>query len=1037
MEDCLSPINFTYEFTENKTVVVKRKPQSIVNKQLIQTLNSNLQLQLSGLVTDDKGAPLPGASVIVKGTQNGTQTDFDGKFSLEVNSEDVVLVVSYIGFLTQEVSVNQQTNLSIILKENASELEEVVIIGFGTTTKAKAVGAVTSVKGERLEQTPFNNASEALQGQVSGLVVNRQGGAPGDIPRISIRGGETPLFVIDGVIRDEFTFATINPEDIESISFLKDAVSTAVYGTRAGDGIILVKTKRGANNKLKLRYSTNYQLSEPTVLPKKMNSLQFAQLNNDAARYDGIDPIFTQEEINIIRSGEDQVRYPNTDWQELAFRDYTAMRRHNISLNGGGDRTNYFLSLGYLDQDGILKSNAITLERYNIRSNISTTFENLGLNVSLNIDASLQKERNPSIGGNTIFRQISYLTSPLEPVFNPDGTYAAGSNPLARADRGSGYVRERDKYINTQLNIKWEVPGVEGLTAGVMGSYRESDEFNKTWSLTVPRYNPAGDVANSLPPSLNQSARYNSILDLEASLSYKSTFGMHHGIDATAVYVQREGVNENFSASRINYESSAVDQLFAGPSEGQNNSGSASENAFAGVVGRVKYDYDSTYILEFSGRYDGNDNFASGKKWGFFPAIGGAWVISNEKFMESLSEKNILNNLKFRFSFGETGIVQGVNRFGYLSTYSLEPNVINIGNTLINGYSEGNLVSPNELTWFTRKSNNIGLDFSSLNYELEGSIDYFLYNTTGFLVSPEDRYSAPLGKNLPQIKSDSEQRRAGWEFSLRYKKKLTEDFYFEIGGNMSYFDQIWVKKVDEDEASLKNPYVRETHQKDFFRRMYLSDGYYQDEFLLLNTPRPSNDSNIQLGDLRYIDSNGDGKIDDDDRRRIGKPSFPHLNYGFNFSTRYKAWSFSGLIQGTGDRYIDLGLRSEIPKELLLEYQLDYWSPENPNARFQRISTVFDNPNGLDSDHKLFNAKYVRVKNLQIGYDFKKGVLKNLKGISGLRLSLTGTNLFTISDVNDYFDPESWTARSNNFDGNVTGSTYPIQRTYTLGLNVEF
>ncbi|TYA89238.1 TonB-dependent receptor [Seonamhaeicola marinus] len=1023
--------NTTLDYViSDRQVVVRIKNEPIPEVKVKKEVQKFI---VTGVVNDANGQPLPGANIIEKGTQNGTQTDFDGNFSFEVTNDNAVLIVSYIGFSSKEISLNGKSNVSVSLEENAAALDEIVVIGFGTTTRAKAVGAISTVKAEAFEQTPFNNASQALQGQVPGLIINNSSGSPTATPQISIRGGGTPLFVIDGVIRDEFTFSTINPEDIESMSFLKDAVSTAVYGTRAANGIVLVKTKRGKTGKISLRYSGNFQLSEPIGTPDMMNSYQWALMNNDAARYDGIDPIFTDDQLIAIRDQTDPT-FANSNWPGLVLKDFAQQRRHNLSLSGGDDRTNYFVSLGYLDQDGILKSNATDLQRFNIRSNVSMSFKELGLDVSLNLDASLQKSREPAIGEFQLFRRVYYLSLPTDAAFNPDGTYAATGNPLALSDRGSGYLKDRNKYINTQLNVTWKVPGVKGLSTGVMASYRDEDRFQKDWNLVVPLYNPDGSIAPADLPSLSQSARYGRIFDIEARLDYKTSIADVHNISATAVYVQREGFNERFEASKVNFESSAVDQLFAGPADGQSNSGTASENAFAGVVGRLNYDYNGTYLLEFSGRYDGNDNFAPGQKWGFFPAIGGGWVASNESFMQSLKDKHILDNLKFRFGFGETGNVAGVNRFGYLSTYSLEPTVFYAGGTLVNGFSEGNLVSPNELTWFTTKSNNVGLDFASLNFGLQGSIDYFKYNTKGFLVSPEDVYSAPLGKNLPQIRSESERRRAGWEANLSYRKQVNDDLFFQIGGNASYFDELWVKNQGEDLASLKNPYVRQTHQRNFFSRVLLNDGYYQTEDDLLNSPRDLGSSSIQLGDLRYQDVNGDGKIDDDDERRIGKPRFPQFNYGLNFLVNYKAWSLNCLMQGTGDRFAHIGVSNNIPKDILHVYHLDYWSPENPNARFQRISTAFDNPNGEDSDHAIINAKYFRVKNLQLAYDFKKGLMKNSKTFKGCKMFLTGTNLFTVSDANDFFDPES---RLSNSRGTRSGNSYPIQRTFTLGLNLEF
>jgi len=437
-----------------------------------------------------------------------------------------------------------------------------------------------------------------------------------------------------------------------------------------------------------------------------------------------------------------------------------------------------------------------------------------------------------------------------------------------------------------------------------MGNYRNEGFYDKSWILLAPQYYANGSLYPVSKPRLEVTSGYGSKTDFEANASYLKTFGKH-GIDATFVYTRTEGNGESVMASRRDYVSSAVDQIFAGPAEGKDNDGNAWSSAASGYVGRVKYDYAAKYIAEFSFRYDGNDNFAPDQRWGFFPAISGAWVVSEEPFMQSLNDKDILDYFKLRASYGQTGISDGAFRHGYLSVYNLVPNVYSINNSLVTGFSEGPLVDPASLTWFTRTTQNYGFNFASLNNQLEGSFDYFYYKTTGFLMSPKNQYTTTLGKDLPQISSNSAQRRAGFEATLRYKKKL-DKLYFEVGANYAYFNQLWEQLDTEDEVTLKNPYIRETHEKDFWRSVYLTDGLYQGADDFINSPRPLAGSEAQAGDIRYIDANGDGKIDDQDKRRIGKPTFPHSTYGFDFSVTYKGWFMSGLVQGTGDRYVTLG-----------------------------------------------------------------------------------------------------------------------------------
>ncbi|MDO6492396.1 MAG: TonB-dependent receptor [Cellulophaga sp.] len=999
---------------------------------------------ITGVISStDDGMPLLGANVLVKGTTIGVVSDFDGNYSISAPSDATTLVFSYIGFKTKEVAINGQTAINVSLELDAAQLDEVVIIGYGTSTKRKMVGAVSTLDTEKLEQTPYMNVGEALQGQVAGLIVQNNGGGPGASPSVSIRGGGSPLYVIDGVILGEQDFNAINSNDIESISFLKDASATAVYGSRAGNGIVLVTTKRGKDGKMNINYSYNYQISEPTILPEQMNSYQYAQVQNRASAYEGLPVPYSDAQLETIRTHADLDTYPDNNWLDLTLKNFAPEQRHNLSLNGGNEKANYFVSLGYVDQGGILKEDVVNYERFNIRSNLTSNFEKLGLEVGLNVNASLEKYQEPYPGMFSIWRAVNQNTSALYRGYNLDGTLAGGGNgdnPLALIDPDAGYNRTRDKFINTQLSLKWQVPGVEGLKLGAMANYRDGDGWGKLWEYNVPLYMQDGSIAPQKAPALSQSSYYNTSTYLETSISYGRTFGVH-GIDATFVYNRASNFAANLAASRRDYISGAVDQLFAGPAIGKDNDGSEREGANAGYVFRLKYDYDYKYILELSGRYDGNDNFSEKKRWGFFPAFSFAWNVTEEDFMQSLKEKNIINSLKLRSSYGKTGVTQGVNRFGYIPVYNLEASAYTIGDALVNGYSEGNLVKPDELTWYTRESFNYGLDFSSMGDKLSGTIEYFNYKTTGFLVSPKNVYSQPLGKDLPQVRSNSAQRRAGFELGLRYKGGKGTDFQYEVGANYSYFDQLWEQLDTEDQATLYNPYTRQTHRTDYWQggAVYQTDGLYQGGQDLINNPRLLGSTQTQGGDIRYVDSNGDGKVDEQDKRLLGKSSIPHGTYGIDFKLKYKGWSMSGLFQGTGDRYIgfDRFIAAEA-KRLTYVYQLDYWTPDNPNALYPRPTTsvgvnggnndIISNP----SDYFLKNAKYFRLKNLQLGYDFKKTLLADAKGLSTFRMFINGTNLFTVSPVKDFFDPEQVQGNAG-----IVGYGYPVQRTYSLGLTVGF
>ena len=1004
---------------------------------------------ISGVVKDIQDEPLIGVSVQVKNSNVGTVTDLDGNYMLSGVPANSVLVYSYIGMQSKEVNVGTETTINVTLREDIELLDEVVVIGYGTTTKRKSVGSISTMDMKKLEETSYMNVGQALQGQVPGLAVRSHGGRPGSVPAISIRGGATPLFVIDGVVSNEEDFNAINSNDIESISLLKDASSTAVYGSRAGDGIILITTKQGLEGKLSVNYSYNHQLSQPTVMPEKLNSYEYALMQNQANVYDGTPLTYDDDVLRVIKNHEDLINYPDWDWPNEIFKNFATEHKHNLSLRGGGGKSNYFVSLGYIDQGGIIKGDLVKYNRYNIRSNVNTKFEDLGLEVAANVNASLEKYQEPAsdIGsGQGVFRVVTQQTPPLYNALNEDGTLRGGNdgaNPLALIDKDNGYNKTRDKFINVQLRASWQVPTIEGLKLGVMGNYRDGDGWYRNWNYNVPLYLPNGRVAPQKSPSLEVGSYYKDKLYLEANLNYNRTFGKH-GVEGTVVYNRTTNINENLSASRRDYASGAVDQIFAGSALGKDNDGKQFEGANAGYVFRAKYDYDYKYIVEFSGRYDGNDNFASNKRWGFFPAISAAWNVSEEEFMKPLTNRNIINTLKFRGSYGETGTTQGVTRFGYIPSYDLIEGTYTIGGNLVNGYHEGLLVNPDELTWYTRKSINYGLDFSSLNNRLSGTFEYFYYITSGYLMSPQNVYSQPLGKPLPQIKSDSKHRRAGFEIDLRYRDNLGK-LNYQVGFNLSKFKQLWEQLDTEDMAQLKNPYTRETHRTDYWQQglVYLSDGLFQNANEILNSPRPLSSAATQLGDIRYQDVNGDGKIDAQDRRTVGKPSFPRVNYGIDFRLDYGAWSLMGLFQGTGDRYMtfDHFLVGDV-KRYTNKYHKDYWRPDNRDAMFPRV-THFQNVNGgnnniqdILSDFYLLNARYFRLKNLQVSYNLKSKLLKNVNWMNHCKLSLMGTNLFTISDVTDYFDPEQIESQGG-FGSGVQTYGYPVQRTFSFGVNIEF
>lgn len=988
---------------------------------------------IKGIVTDDNGEPIIGANISVKGSTIGTVTDINGQFSLNVPGNASILI-SYIGYLPQEVRVGNNRDFSFVLKEDTKVLDEVVVIGYGTTSSKKMVSAVTAVKGEKLQDLPFPNVASTLQGRASGVIVQNQGGEPGSEPKISIRGGGDPVYVIDGIIStDSWEFKSLNPEDIESISILKDAASLAVYGSRAADGIVLVKTKEGRKGKRSIVYSFNAQYSQPTVIPKKLDSYTYADLQNQAGIADGYGEYhqFSKDEMDIIRNQSDPYLYPNTDWYSLGLKNFAPEYRHSLSMTGNQKDVNYYLSLGLFDQGSLYTSNALNYSRYNLRSNVNTTFEEIGLKVSLNINAAMEKKKYPSFKADQIWDHLN-AKSPLDLAYNEDGTLSTVSdNPLMEMDERSGYDKNDGMYLNTQFVADWAVPWVKGLSLGSMFYYRLNSSHVKKLSARAPQYGKDGTLLEVTKPSLREEAYFGESYQFELSAAFLRTFADVHSIDAKFVFTAAENTGHDFWASRRDYLSTSVDQLFAGSSTTMQNSGNSNEGGRLGLVGRLKYDFANRYYIEGSFRYDGSDNFASGHRWGFFPSVALGWDITEEPFFKSWNQGKI-DLLKLRGSYGQMGTETNVNRFGYLSTYNMVENSICIGGNLLSGFNEGELTSPELLSWYTRNSLNYGIDVAFFNYRLKGSADYFFYVTKGGLVSPEDRYTTPLGTKLPQIKSKNEHRREGFELSMRWGDNIGSDFQYEVGTNMTYYNNLYVVKQEEALSTLMNPYKRSTHQTDYYDVILIDNGLYQSPEQVLGVPRRLSSSETKLGDIVYQDLNGDGKIDAEDQVRYGMPTAPHFTYGVDFAFSYKGFSLSGLFYGTGKRNMEFGVNNKKDESIHVknEYQLDYWREDNRDATFPRKSLSSSVNGGNNQEKSSFwvkNASFLRLKNLSLAYDFKYKLLKNANWLSMCKVNVTGANLFTISGVSDYFDPETTS----------TNGGYPVQRVYSVGVTVGF
>jgi TonB-linked SusC/RagA family outer membrane protein len=987
---------------------------------------------VSGTVTDAEGEPLPGVNIVERGTNNGTGSDVDGKFTLTVG-RNAVLRISYVGFVTQNVTVGSQTELKIKLLEDAQLLDEVVVTGYGTTSRRNLTTSISTVDASKMKNVPVANVTDALAGRASGLIVTRSGGGIDKKSTISIRGGGTPIVVIDGFIVPYQDFENLNQDDIESMSLLKDASSAAVYGARAGDGVIVIKTKGGLKG-LRVDYSFNHNWSEPTYLEGKLGSYEKAVYENFVRELYGNDPLWTDEEVEKFRTGSDPFNYPNVDLHKALLNDFAPEEKHALTVRGGSDFNKYYVSFQAYDQKAIYKENSNWLKRYNVAMNETSEFKDIGLTLNFGLNGYITDVRFPNFDRWGIWSHIQNR-SPMQLLYNQYGQlYAIVDNPAAELSLESGYNKTTNKMITGVFNAEWNVYGVEGLKVRAGGNYRIGIYDNKVWTKLAPEYDLQGNLGPATPVSLTYSNGNYKQYTLQFFGDYKRSFlDETHNVSATFGFESNYSFYQSIMARRKEYVF-MIDQLGAGPSSTMENSGGEGEAGRAGFVGAFDYNFKKKYYINGSIRHDGSDLFPKDRRWGTFFAGTAAYAISEEPFFQPLKDRNILNFLKFRIGYGQIGQDSGVGRFSYLTSYGLNERGYVLGGSIVPTFSEGGLIS-DAITWYSLNTSNLALDFSTLNERLGGTFEYFYMQTKGYLTSPSSvYYTDPLGLSLPQVKSDGEHRRDGYELSLSWKDKAG-DLSYEVGGNFTYFDQLVAVAWNEDLTAQKNPYLRSVQQRGYYGHGVHNLGYYQNSDDVLNSPHRESSFDLVAGDIKYEDTNGDGFINDSDRRRIGKNSFPRGNYGIFANLNYKGFFANILFQGATSRDFYLGetvMGSSIQTSMVYPFQQDYWMPDNRDALYPR-PLVNTNINGQNnyyaSDFWLINGRYIRLKSFQIGYDLRTKLLRNVKWLYKMDVVLSGQNLFTLSPATKFgYDPE--TGSSDNYD-------YPMERTYSVSLNVGF
>ena len=849
--DCLNRIfdgtGVSFVFDDGYVVLTKHsQTQAAVSQQ-----SGKL---VKGAVTDESGLSVIGANVFIKGTTVGTITDMEGNFSLEVPSDNDILVISYIGYVEQQIPVKNRKNWSIVLKEDAQNLDEVVVVGYGTQRKGNIATAVTTIKSDVLQNRPVQTVGEALQGQIPGLSVTAKG-APGESPKLQLRGSSVlksdnssePLVLVDGVPAD---FNFLNPEDIESINVLKDAASSAIYGSRAANGVLLITTKRGKMGKPTFRYNGSVGVNTPMYMPQSISSAEYARIKNEAERNMGRAPIYTDEDISKFANGTDLNRYPNTNWLDLAIQNSVATR-HGLEASGGTEKVRYLVSAGVDHQTGIFPNTQQNV--FNVRSSTDISITKK-FGISFDIRYQL-RDMDALNNQEDIYKQL-IQADPTMVAYYTDGSYGYNpgffTNPLVPLYEGGQKYTNRHEASGI-FKLDYEI--IDGLKfTGIANvKYTFKNEESRARKVFYKNYFTQ-EVFENGENSFSDRRDYNAYYNLQALLNYKKSFGIHN-LDILAGYQQESENSDWLKGARSGYPTDIIWELNPGPKDNWSNDGNGEHWALASFIGRINYDYDNKYILSLSMRSDASSRFAKGSRWSTFPSVAAAWRISQESFMKGI--RSWLDDLKIRASWGQTGSATGL---GLYPSYTL----ISTGGLILNNTYQQiaslKTIGNQELTWEHSDMLNFGLDVKVLNSRLNFTGEYYIKNTKDILLEMPVPLEYGFGKPNMNV---GEVRNKGWELSLSWNDRIN-DFGYSISGNLSDNRNEVVDLGDTGPWKGSNTYTEVGLP---FNSIYgyESMGLFQSDEEVANAPFQN--SNTAAGDIRYKNQNGDDKIDANDRVR--------------------------------------------------------------------------------------------------------------------------------------------------------------------------
>lgn len=1011
---CLKDLPLTY-LIKYGTVVIKRNPAP--GAKLAPPGSGSPAKTITGIVTDSAGTGLPGVTVGIQGTAKGVLTDEKGKFSLAGVTDDDVLSVSSIGYLTKQQPVKGEIFFRIPLSVTPKSLVEVVVVGYSTQKKVNLTGAVATVSGEVLAARPVGQTTAGLQGTMPGVTITQGNGKPGgDGGTVRIRGWGTlknpdPLVLIDGV---EGSINNIDPNVIASVTVLKDAASASIYGSRAANGVILVTTKRGKGNKLSVNYNNYVGWQKPTNLPALTNALDYMLLANEAYKNSGRSPLYSDELLEKYRrqGNGSSDSLPNTDWQKAVLTGSGFQQSHFLTVNGGTDKVRMLVSLGYFDQKGVIEHTEF--KRLTIRSNTDVIFSKK-LNMQFDLQYISPVTTEPALGADVVFAYMNNI-SPNQLAVNSNGTTGegwVGANPAAAARIG-GLNRVNAPWgsINTSLNYQ----PVEWLTASFNIAPKYVQTYTNKFNKVLQTYRPDGTPSYKQPAvsTLDVSSQRQFYNNMRGTLTFQKKYGVHD-LKVLVGAEQNSYRQDRFTAYRDNYILPDYPVLDAGSAINMNNSGTGEEWSLRSFFGRINYNYKEKYLLEINTRYDGSSRFAEGRKWGVFPSASAGWRISEEPFMASL--KPVVNELKLRASWGRLGN-QNIGTYPSSTVVNLSPYVI--GGQIVNAATLDALANKN-ITWESTEMSDVGFDVTLFS-RLSVTADYYVSRTKDILLL----LNIPLitGLKAPYQNAGKVSNK-GWELGLNYDGKI-RDFKYNIGVNVSD-----VKNKVVDMHGINQSAVTVSREGYPVNSIFglQAEGFFQNDDEVAR--HATQFGTIAPGDIKYKDQNGDGIINESDKVILGN-TVPRYTFGANLNASWRGFDLGVFLQGVGkvDGLIyGAGIMPFYVSSVggtAQERFKDYWTPQHKDAAFPRL--VFGGTNNQQiSSFWMKSAAYLRLKNLQIGYTLPAHLVKAVR-LNSLRVFVNGSNLFTASKFWKGYDVETAVG---------VADSYAIVKVYSFGVNVNF